>query len=514
MDVSPTPIIPEGYKVITEGKASIYFGEHNQVFYNKVQVLNRDLSIAVITYFTKQRTKELEAKLKKKQEHHRKEDVPQFQEWMKAHQGIKIFEALSATGLRSIRYFQEIPNVDSILVNDLDPAAVESIQRNIRFNGLDPTKLIANEGDASMVMYQHRTHELQFDVIDLDPYGSAVPFLDSAVQSVRNGGLLCVTCTDMAVLSGNNASVCFAKYGSMPNKAHYLHEMSLRIVLHAIESTANKYQRHIVPVLSCSIDFYVRLFVRVYKKPAEVNKASLKSAYVWQCTACESFDLQPVGVELKPNKCGPGPGIERTTCRDCGRKLKMSGPIWSDPIHDVEAISEILAQVNTESEAIPTFKRLHGLLTTCAEEIQTAPLYYTLPGLCKTLHCTSPPLDQVKAALMNAGYVVSQAHKVPEAVKTNAPNVVMWDILRAWVKLHPLTAQRVKSQEDTPGRHILAQASSITVDFTVPASLRVEKNKACRFPANPEAFWGPKRRAVGNHQKKRVLSEPEGEEGA
>lgn len=40
---------------------------------------------------------------------------------------------------------------------------------------------------------------LQFDVIDLDPYGSACPFVDGAVQAVKDGGLLCVTCTDMAV---------------------------------------------------------------------------------------------------------------------------------------------------------------------------------------------------------------------------------------------------------------------------------------------------------------------------
>lgn len=42
----------------------------------------------------------------------------------------------------------------------------------------------------------------KYDVIDLDPYGSAAPFLDAAVQSVADGGLLCITCTDMAVLSG------------------------------------------------------------------------------------------------------------------------------------------------------------------------------------------------------------------------------------------------------------------------------------------------------------------------
>ena len=42
-----------------------------------------------------------------------------------------------------------------------------------------------------------------YDAVDLDPYGSPTQFLDSAVQAVSEGGLLLVTCTDMA---GNPAS--------------------------------------------------------------------------------------------------------------------------------------------------------------------------------------------------------------------------------------------------------------------------------------------------------------------
>lgn len=37
-------------------------------------------------------------------------------------------------------------------------------------------------------MYQNRQLKSKFDVIDLDPYGTAAPFLDSAVQSVADGG--------------------------------------------------------------------------------------------------------------------------------------------------------------------------------------------------------------------------------------------------------------------------------------------------------------------------------------
>jgi tRNA (guanine26-N2/guanine27-N2)-dimethyltransferase len=72
------------------------------------------------------------------------------------------------------------------------------------------------------------------------------------------------TATDMAVLCGNNGEVCYSKYGAYPLRGKYCHEMALRILLASIESHANRYKRYIVPVLSLSVDFYVRVFVRIY----------------------------------------------------------------------------------------------------------------------------------------------------------------------------------------------------------------------------------------------------------
>jgi len=51
-------------------------------------------------------------------------------------------------------------------------------------------------------MYQHRDPRKRVDVVDLDPYGTAAPFIDAAVNCIADGGLLCVTCTDLAVLAG------------------------------------------------------------------------------------------------------------------------------------------------------------------------------------------------------------------------------------------------------------------------------------------------------------------------
>ena len=75
--------------------------------------------------------------------------------------------------------------------------------------------------------------------------------------------------------------------------------MALRIVLQSIESHANRYGRYIVPLLSLSIDFYVRLFVRVYTGQKQCKKSTSKLGYVYQCTGCETINTQPLGLLIK-----------------------------------------------------------------------------------------------------------------------------------------------------------------------------------------------------------------------
>lgn len=51
--------------------------------------------------------------------------------------GITILEALSATGLRSIRYAKEVPGVKQIVANDLSKKAFEDIKINIQENNVE-----------------------------------------------------------------------------------------------------------------------------------------------------------------------------------------------------------------------------------------------------------------------------------------------------------------------------------------------------------------------------------------
>jgi tRNA (guanine26-N2/guanine27-N2)-dimethyltransferase len=56
--------------------------------------------------------------------------------------------------------------------------------------------------------------------------------------------------------------------------AEYSHEVALRLVLHSLATTAARYGRYITPLLSFSIDFYVRVFVRVDSKAEKVKQVS------------------------------------------------------------------------------------------------------------------------------------------------------------------------------------------------------------------------------------------------
>ncbi len=42
-------------------------------------------------------------------------------------------------------------------------------------------------------MYNHRLAYQHVDVVDLDPYGTAAPFIDAAVQCVNDGGQFTIT---------------------------------------------------------------------------------------------------------------------------------------------------------------------------------------------------------------------------------------------------------------------------------------------------------------------------------
>ncbi|PSS35089.1 TRNA (guanine(26)-N(2))-dimethyltransferase [Actinidia chinensis var. chinensis] len=526
------------YTIIKEGEAEILMHAKNEVFYNKTQVNNRDISIAVLRTFISKRKQEYETLLSRRTKavqkvssenasnleaptesntHNEKsngeceesEEITQEEPSSISEEPVtipegkgrrelkppKVLEALSASGLRALRYAREVEAIGQVVALDNDKASVEACRRNIKFNGsVACAKVESNLADARVYML---THPKEFDVVDLDPYGSPSAFLDSAVQSVVDGGMLMCTATDMAVLCGGNGEVCYSKYGSYPLRGKYCHEMALRILLACIESHANRYKRYIVPVLSVQMDFYARVFVRIFTSASAMKNTPLKLSYVYQCTGCDSFHLQPLGRTVSKNNSirylpGFGPVVPQE-CTDCGKKYNMGGPIWSAPIHDQEWVTSILADVKSMKDRYPAYDRISAVLTTISEELPDVPLFLSLHNLCATLKCTSPSAVIFRSAVINAGYRISGTHVNPLGLKSDAPMDVIWDIMRCWVKNHPVKAQ----PPEQAGSVILAKEPVLQANFAraVASLSKAQAKKIARFLPNPERHWGPKLRA-------------------
>lgn len=50
--------------------------------------------------------------------------------------GLRVLEALAASGLRSIRFAKEVPGLRAVVANDFSARAVELMNRNVAFNGV------------------------------------------------------------------------------------------------------------------------------------------------------------------------------------------------------------------------------------------------------------------------------------------------------------------------------------------------------------------------------------------
>lgn len=467
---------------IVEGSAKMLHTDEDPVFYNNIQGINRDLSIQVINLFSKTLETERKERLMARHEDGSSQKTVSDNPATEAstRDGIFVLEALAATGLRSARYMQEIHTIRTLVINDLSAEATKTAHNTLAYNNIDLKRIIIQNKDANDLMHEHKSQNNHFDVIDLDPYGSSAPFLDAAVQAVAgDGGLLCITCTDYATLCGVHPATSLGRYGTLNFPTSCKAEVALRTLLHAVDSAANRHERYIVPWVSLSIDYYVRVFVRVYKSKLEVKNSLLRRLMLYQAIDCPSFYTHKLGKVRNQTKKDPVPQVNPlalpAVCEQTGGQWKLGGPFWGGPLHSQAVVDELLERVNYASRyspspqefpagtstlmpetpagsddnlespsdehidstsvlhptparvvhPIPTAKRLTGILTSISEELKDVPFYYTLPDLSSALQCSTPKFSLVEAAITNAGYQVSNFHHEPNAIKTNAPDCLV-----------------------------------------------------------------------------------------
>ena len=108
------------------------------------------------------------------------------------------------------------------------------------------------------------------------------------------------------------------------------------------------------------------------------------------------------------------------------------------------------------------------MLTVVSEELLDVPFYYRQDKMCSLVRATSARLVDFRSAILNAGYRVSLSHACRSALKTDAPNQFVFDMLRAWERLHP--TNRDKLDKDSVAWKLL-NADPVHTDVSLSYTL-------------------------------------------
>lgn len=360
-------------KIITEGttKVEVLVPDENSsfppssvaVFYNPEMQLNRDISVAAIASFSK--------------------DAP----------GYTYLDAFAASGIRGLRIANEVGLAATM--SDWEEESVRLIEKNITFNSLKNCTAIKR--NANVVMLDN-----SFDIIDLDPFGTPAPFLDTACRSVRK--LLCVTATDTAPLCGAHKKAGIRRYGAVPLKTDYYPEMGVRILMGAAARTLARNDKAMTPLLSYASQHYYRVFVKVIKNVVSADECLNQMGFVSQCFRCGEMHMEN-GLAVHMEK----------ECPECGEKTTIAGPLWLGSLHDRDFCDDVMEEC--EKRKFPRAVKLIGL---CRDELDI-PLHYDYHKLCKSLGISARPTQELVLTLGERGFEASRTHFSGVSFKTDAP---------------------------------------------------------------------------------------------
>ena len=357
------------------------------VFYNPVMELNRDISVLAIQVYQRKIGRE-----------------------------ISICEPLTSSGVRGVRFAAEVDGADEVLVNDISLRAVKLAKHNVELNNLQDCVKVIHK-DANCLLSCHGKPRQRFDVVDLDPFGSPVPYLDSATRALRNGGLLALTATDLACLCGVHPKACTRKYGGKPLRTEYCHELAVRLLAGCVATVAAKHDIGIRIVFSHSTDHYVRVYSEIGYGAKKADESLRKVGYVLHCFNCLHREFSTASLVKRFGECP-----------ECGSRMDYAGPLWLGNIFD-KGFCEAMTEEN-KHRMFRNDAKIAKLLSLITSEAEAPPAYYVLDKLSAKLSLPAPPVTTILKNLREGSFQAVPTHFNSRGVRTDAPAMVMQGLLK------------------------------------------------------------------------------------
>lgn len=325
---------------------------------------------------------------------------------------IRAFDAMCSTGVRIRRWRNEIP-IDlqdrlRITGNDLNDFAIswakhshnqnlpeytENIEMNFdRYGSMSQREAVNGiffqKMDAKLAMA-----DASYQWIDIDPFGSPVPFIDSAIQSLARTGVLEVTATDTAALTGSSLSSQKRRYDSQGIVDDYAHDDAVRVLLGLIAKIAAMHDRVIKPIMSLFDGHHVRVSVLVKTSKEGASDFQENIGYRLRCEDLPyRFIKYPNSEEIKSS----------------------SGPLWTGPLMDREIAGRITEE-NAINTCLPSKDELNQLTTNGLEWGEKDAEYATREMVRSVRHISNA------ADLLSREHLLLSLNAMPRLAGTKGP---------------------------------------------------------------------------------------------
>lgn len=383
-------------EVVTEGKASVvvpkleafvkepsdYAPSKAPVFYNPLMEFNRDVAVLALQAYQKM-----------------------------AKQEISVCEPLAGCGIRSIRFAKEVKDVREVVANDINPEAAKLARFNVERNNLAKLVTVVNE-DANLLLTEYAAPRRRFDFIDVDPFGTPVLYMDSAVRAIRNGGLLALTATDLAPLCGVHSKACIRKYGGKPLRTEYCHELAVRLLAGCLVMMAAKHEIGVQIMFSHSTYNYIRVYAIARYGAKQADNAVLKMGHILHCFNCLHRETSEGTITTLKQKCS-----------ECGSNMSIAGPLWLGGLWAKEFC--VLMRNLAEERKLENQKRILKFFSLIENEMDAPATYYVTDNVCDKFSLSVPPLAETIGALRRAEFQATRTHFNSKAFRTNAPAKVV-----------------------------------------------------------------------------------------
>ncbi len=395
----PTEIVREGKIKVLVPKLKAFVKSPSEyapskapVFYNPVMELNRDIAVLALQAYQRILNRE-----------------------------ISVCEPLASCGVRGTRFAAEVAGVEKVVINDINARAFQLASCNVHLNKLSERVLVKNE-DANFLLGQYGAPRKRFDVLDIDPFGSPVLYLDSSIRAIRNGGLLALTATDMAPLCGVHSKACIRKYGGKPLRTEYCHELAVRLVAGCLAMTAAKFEMGVNILFSHSTHHYVRIYATLKYGARRADENVKNMGYIIHCFKClHRTSLKKLFIIKRSIKCS-----------ECESNVDIAGRLWLGKIVDKHFCE--LMEKEAKRRAFKHAGTIRKILTLVKNESDAPVTYYVLDKICNQLGSPVPPVKQVINAVKKAGFQAFLTHFNSRGLKSDASSKDVKEIVQKTLK--------------------------------------------------------------------------------